>query len=114
MKSEFDICLEPYMTGCLELALGSVDHAMKDAKVAERAREKAEKVQAEKVAEVSASAVKNAQAKSVKKVILEEALWKETDIRTKEDAIEGYYAIDVDYTPNQSSVSPADNLQRSD
>eukprot|EP01083_Nonionella_stella_P127329 385733_1 len=28
MKYEFDSCLEPYMSGCLEVALGSVDYAI--------------------------------------------------------------------------------------
>ena len=48
MKSEFDHCLEPYMTQTLEVALGSVDHAVEEAKkaaaeLAEKARIAAEK-----------------------------------------------------------------------
>ena len=36
MKFEFDGCLEPYMAGCLEVAFGSVDHAMHEAETVER------------------------------------------------------------------------------
>jgi len=54
MRLEFDTCLEPYMTGCLEVALGSVDYAMEGANAAaleaEKARLAAEKVKAEKEA----------------------------------------------------------------
>jgi len=35
MKFEFDGCLEPYMAGCLEVAFGSVDHAMHEAETVE-------------------------------------------------------------------------------
>lgn len=35
MKFEFDGCLEPYMVGCLEVAFGSVDHAMHEAETVE-------------------------------------------------------------------------------
>mgnify|MGYP000078089526 CR=1 FL=1 len=47
MKTEFDTCLEPYMTGCLEVALGSVDHAIEEAKATALAAEKA-RIAAEK------------------------------------------------------------------
>lgn len=54
MKSEFDNYVEPYMAGCLEVALGSADYAMKEAKAlalaAEKARMEAEKAKAEKEA----------------------------------------------------------------
>lgn len=36
MKIEFDGFLEPYMAGCLEVAFGSVDHAMHEAETVER------------------------------------------------------------------------------
>ena len=55
MKAAFDDCLEPYMTGCLEVALGSVDYAMKEAKAAALEKEKA-RVAAEKVREENEAA----------------------------------------------------------
>lgn len=68
MKSEFDNCLEPYMTSCLEVALGSVDHAMEEAKAAaleaEKARLAAEKAKAEKEAAERIKAEKEARAKA--------------------------------------------------
>jgi len=49
MKTEFDNCLEPYMTSCLNVALGSVDYAVEEAKkAAEKARVAAEKERAER------------------------------------------------------------------
>lgn len=71
MKSEFDHCLEPYMTGCLEVALGSVDYAMAEAKtaavlVAEKARIAGEKAKAENEAAERAKAEAEALAKTKK------------------------------------------------
>ena len=53
MKTEFDNCLGPYMTSCLNVALGSVDYAVEEAKkaaeiAAEKARIAAEKERAER------------------------------------------------------------------
>jgi len=70
MKSEFDNCLDPYMTACLEVALGNVDYAMEQAKVAalaaEKARIAAEKVKAEKeaVEKAKADALEKAKAEA--------------------------------------------------
>jgi len=56
MKTEFDNCVETYMTGCLEVALGSVDYAMEEAKKAAKlaaeikaAKEKSAKEEAERI-----------------------------------------------------------------
>lgn len=65
MKAEFEGCLEPYMASCLEVALGSVDHAMEEARAAaalaeEKARVEAEKERVEKEALEKAKAKKEA------------------------------------------------------
>lgn len=41
MKREFDECLEPYMNGCLEVALGSFDYAIAESKAAAIAEKQA-------------------------------------------------------------------------
>ena len=63
MKSEFDNYVEPYMAGCLDVALGDLDYAMKEAKslalVAEKARIAAEeKAKAENEAAEAAERAK--------------------------------------------------------
>lgn len=66
MKLEFDECLEPYMNGCLEVALGSFDYAIAEAKAATIAEEQAlaaaEKAKAEKEAAERAKAEAEAEA----------------------------------------------------
>ncbi|KAL7553889.1 hypothetical protein ACHAWF_017231 [Thalassiosira exigua] len=82
LKSEFDDCLEPYMAGCLEVALGSVDYAMKQAKeaaaarAAERARVAAEKARAEEEARALEKAKAEAEALTAKEAAEAEALAK--------------------------------------
>lgn len=68
MKSEFDDCLEPYITGCLEVALGSVDYAKAEALAAERARVAAEKLKREKEAAEIAKAEALRKAEEEKRV----------------------------------------------
>ncbi|KAL3809496.1 hypothetical protein ACHAXA_009732 [Cyclostephanos tholiformis] len=116
MKSEFDQCLEPYMTGCLEVALGSVDYAMAEAKAGERARVEAEKAKAEKEAaervKAEAIALEKAEAKAAEQAIkqaiekakLEEALANETAEATEKDAVS-----EVGHTLEQNEISFVDN-----
>eukprot|EP00571_Detonula_confervacea_P014136 CAMPEP_0172308442 /NCGR_PEP_ID=MMETSP1058-20130122/9029_1 /TAXON_ID=83371 /ORGANISM="Detonula confervacea, Strain CCMP 353" /LENGTH=728 /DNA_ID=CAMNT_0013020859 /DNA_START=23 /DNA_END=2209 /DNA_ORIENTATION=- len=110
MKSEFNNSLEPYMIGCLEVALGSVDYAMEEAKAAaltaEKARIAAEKVKAEKEAiekaKTEAEALEKAEEEALEKAETEalekaetealekaetEALKKETAERIENDAV---------------------------
>jgi hypothetical protein len=119
MKSEFDQCLEPFMTGCLEVALGSVDYAMAEAKAAERARVEAEKAKAEKEAseraKAKAIALENAEAKAVEqeiKAALEKAkaLGRETAETAENNAVP-----EVSHTLNQNVTTvvekPTSSLQ---
>eukprot|EP00585_Thalassiosira_rotula_P012862 CAMPEP_0196130694 /NCGR_PEP_ID=MMETSP0910-20130528/979_1 /TAXON_ID=49265 /ORGANISM="Thalassiosira rotula, Strain GSO102" /LENGTH=715 /DNA_ID=CAMNT_0041390049 /DNA_START=84 /DNA_END=2228 /DNA_ORIENTATION=+ len=103
MKSEFDNCLEPYMTGCLEVALGNVDYAMEQAKVAALAAEKvrlaAEKAKAEEEAlakakadaiekaKSEAEALEKAKADAIEKAKAD-ALEKETAERIAEETLQ--------------------------
>ena len=115
MKSEFDQCLEPYMIGCLEVALGSVDYAIEEAKAAEMARVEAEKAKAEKEAadraKVKAEALETAKVKAaeqakandLKNTNLEEALAKEAAGMTEKDA-----TSEVGHILDQSQVSAVD------
>ncbi|KAL3776306.1 hypothetical protein ACHAW5_002615 [Stephanodiscus triporus] len=116
MKTEFDHCLEPYMTGCLEVALGSMDYAMKEAKAAEQARVEAEKAKAEKDAAERAKAkaealdrekakvIEQAKAKALEKEKLEEALAKEAADKKEKDSIS-----DIDHALDQNEVNVVDN-----
>ncbi|KAL7543723.1 hypothetical protein ACHAXR_013005 [Thalassiosira sp. AJA248-18] len=117
MKSEFDNCLEPYMTGCLEVALGSVDYAMAQA---EKAHIAAEKVKAEKEAlekaKADAEAAEEAKAEALEKAKAEaEAIEK-----AKADALEKEVAekLEKDAEPDEpkealSSTNAEDDLIQS-
>jgi hypothetical protein len=119
MKSEFDQCIEPYMTGCLEVALGSVDYAMEEAKAAEMARVEAEKAKAEKEAALrakvkaeeleksKAKAAEQAKTDAIEKANLEEALTKEAAEKTEKDA-----TSEVGHILDQNQVdNPTSSLQ---
>eukprot|EP00579_Thalassiosira_antarctica_P007958 CAMPEP_0201879314 /NCGR_PEP_ID=MMETSP0902-20130614/10232_1 /ASSEMBLY_ACC=CAM_ASM_000551 /TAXON_ID=420261 /ORGANISM="Thalassiosira antarctica, Strain CCMP982" /LENGTH=661 /DNA_ID=CAMNT_0048407111 /DNA_START=316 /DNA_END=2302 /DNA_ORIENTATION=+ len=121
MKSEFYDCLEPYMTGCLEVALGSVDYAMEEAKAAALAAEKtrvaAEKVKAEEEAleKAKADALKKAkeEAEALETAAIEkakaEALEKEVAERIGEDAVQEETKADLSSTgADDVSQSAAD------
>lgn len=95
MKVEFDNCLEPYMNECLEVALGSFDYAMKNAKAAADAEKKAlaaaEKAKVEKEtaerAKAEGEALERAKEEAAKEKREEEPANAES--RTEMDTIPG-------------------------
>ena len=121
MKSEFDNCLEPYMTGCLEVGLGSVDYAMEQAKsvalVAEKARLSAEKLKEEQEAlekakaealekaKAEAEALEKAKAEAIEKAEAE-ALEKEAARRIADNEVQD--------DPGQSAADNPTELQQTE
>ena len=96
MKSEFDSCVEPYMSSCLEVAFGSLDYALKakaieEAKAAKLAAEKieaerlrVEKERAEEMARLAAEAEAKAQREAAEKEAAETAKRAQEELAAKE------------------------------
>ncbi|KAL9184448.1 hypothetical protein ACHAXT_002534 [Thalassiosira profunda] len=91
MKSEFEGCLEPYMSGCLEVALGSVDYAAEEARkaaalAAEKSRIAAEKARAEEEARAKAKAADEARKRAEAEAAALQKAKAEAEQREKERA----------------------------
>lgn len=89
MKIEFEGCLEPYMSGCLEVALGSVDYAAEEARkaaelAAEKARIAAEKARKEEEARLKAKAEEEARKRAAAEAAALEKAKAEAEKREKE------------------------------
>jgi hypothetical protein len=91
MKSEFDSCVEPYMSSCLEVALGSLDYALlesekaravEEAKAVALAAERAEFLRVEKEQADEEDRLAEARANAEKEAVMEE----EYSEREKEEA----------------------------
>ena len=115
MKSEFDSCVEPYMSSCLEVAFGSLDYAfaeaekakaIEEAKAAKLAAEKIEaerlrieKERAEALAKAAAEAEAKAQREAAKKEAAETAKRAQEEQAAKESEATSTATVDVETSP---------------
>ncbi len=94
MKSEFDHCVEPYMTGCLEVAFGSIDYALVEAEKsraveeAKLAAEREKRAALERTKKAEADAKAESKREAAKKANSEEQL-KEDALKEETAAVQG-------------------------